>query len=133
MRGGAIPVLVWGTILAVALALVSVWTGRGIVVGVAGFAVGATFATALAVILLRPREALRRGPPEPSPEPRAVASASVGSVLLAIGAAALVYGLAFGRFLIFFGAGLMVVATAILAREKLAQRRALRQWRQGER
>lgn len=133
MRGGAIPLLVWGVILAVSLALVSVWTGRGVTAAMAGFAVGVTFATALAFILLRPREALRRGSPEPSQEPRAIASASFGSVLLAIGACALAYGFAFGHFLIYFGAGLMVVAIGILVREKAAQRRALRQWRRGER
>lgn len=132
MRGGAIPLLVWGFILVVLYALNVIWTGKGLDAAMAGVAVAATFGTALAFIALRPREALRKGEPSPSEEPRAIVSASYGSVLLAVGVGSLVYGFAFGHFLVYFGAGLIVVSVGIIAREKHAQRRALRRWRDQE-
>ncbi len=132
MRGGAIPLLAWAFILAVLYALNVVWTGKGLDAAMAGFAVAATVATAVGFIALRPREALRKGEPAPTEEPKAVVSASYGSVLLAVGVGSLVYGFAFGHFLVYFGSGLIVVSAGILAREKYAQRRALRRWRDRE-
>lgn len=129
MRGGAIPLAVWGLVLAVLFALNVVWTGKGLNAAMAAFAVVATFGFAAAFLFLRPREAFRRGDPDATEEPAAIPSASIGSVLLAVGAAAIVYGFAFGHFLIYFGAGLMVVSIGILAREVTAQRRAVRAWR----
>ena len=132
MRGGAIPLLVWGVILAVLYALNVIWTGKGLDAAMAGFALAATFVTAIAFIALRPREALKKGEPPPSAEPRAISSASYGAVLLAVGVAALVYGFAFGHFLVYFGAGLIIVSLGVLAREKHAQRQALKRWHDGE-
>lgn len=133
MRGGAIPLLVWGLILAVLYALIFVWTGKGLHAALAAAALVATFGTAFAFVALRPREALKKGEPPASEEPRAVASASYGAVLLGLGITALVYGLVFGQFLVYFGAGLIVVAIGVLTRENYAQRRALRRWRDQER
>ena len=133
MRGGAIPLLVWGVILTVLYALNVVWTGKGLDAVMGGFAVAATVGCAFALIALRPGEALRRGEPPPSPEPRAVPTASYGAVLLAVGAGSLVYGFAFGHFFVYFGAGLIVVSLGILAREGYSERRALRRWRDEER
>lgn len=132
MRGGAIPLLAWAFILSVLYALNVVWTGKGLDAAMAGFAVAATVATAVGFIALRPREALRKGEPAPTEEPRAVVSASYGSVLLAVGVGSLVFGFAFGHFLVYFGSGLIVVSAGILAREKYAQRQALRRWRDRE-
>jgi uncharacterized membrane protein len=132
MRGGAIPLLVWGVILTLLFALNVIWTGKGLDAAMAGFAVAATVGMAFALIALRPREALRKGEPPPSPEPEAIPTASYGAVLLAIGVAAVIYGFAFGHFLVYFGAGLVVVALGILVREESAQRRALRRWREEE-
>jgi len=132
MRGGAIPLLVWALILAVLYALIAVWTGNGVNVALAGFAVAATLGVALALVALRPGEALRKGQPPPSPEPQAIATASFGAVLFAVGVAAFVFGFEFGHFLVYFGAGLMVVAIGVLARERNTERRALRRWRREE-
>ena len=88
MRGGAIPLLVWGLILALLYALNVVWTGKGLDAAMAGFALAATLGTAAAFIALRPREALKKGEPPPSPEPQAISSASYGAVLLAVGVGA---------------------------------------------
>jgi hypothetical protein len=133
MRGGAIPLLVWALILTVLYALNVVWTGNGVNAAMEAFAVTAIVATALGFVALRGREALRRGEPPPSPEPRAVPTASFGAVLLAIGVATLAYGFAFGHFLVYFGAGTIVVALGVLAREAYAQRRVLKHWREGGR
>ncbi|HWE13739.1 MAG TPA: hypothetical protein VG365_09520 [Solirubrobacteraceae bacterium] len=129
MRGGAIPLLVWALVLAVLYALNVVWTGKALDAGMAGFAVAATIGTAVALVALRPREALRRGPPPPSEEPEAVPSASYGAVLLAVGVAAMLFGFSFAHFVVYFGAGLIIASLGIIAREEYAQRRALRRWR----
>jgi archaellum biogenesis protein FlaJ (TadC family) len=129
MRGGAIPLLVWALVLAVLYALNVVWTGKALDAAMAGFAVAATIGTAVALVALRPREALRRGPPPPSEEPEAVPSASYGAVLLAVGVAAMLFGFSFAHFVVYFGAGLIIASLGIIAREEYAQRRALRRWR----
>ena len=131
MRGGAIPLLVWGTVLAVLLGLNWVWTGDLIQVASFAFAVASVVGWVLALVLLRPGEALRRGPPARSGEPQAVPSASYGSVLLAVGAASIVFGFAFGHFPVYFGAGVMVVAAGVVARERFAERQARRRWSEG--
>lgn len=133
MRGGAIPLLVWGSLIALLLALCWVWTGDTIQVASFGFTVVTVIGWVVVLTLRRPRQALRRGPPEPLQEPEAVPSASFGSVLLAVGAASAVFGLAFGHFLIYFGAGVMVVALGAIVREHRAERRARRAGRRGER
>ena len=129
MRGGAIPLLAWALILTLLFALNVIWTGKGLDAAMAGFAVAATVAFAFAFIASRPREALRKGEPPPSPEPEAIPTASPGAVLFAIGVGALVYGFAFGHFLVYFGAGLVVAGLAVLAREEYVQRRFLKRWR----
>jgi len=129
MRGGAIPLLVWGSLLLVLLALNWIWTGDAIQVASFAFAVSSVIGWVIALLTSRPREALRRGPPSASREPQAVPSASYGSVLLAVGAASTVFGFAFGHFFVFFGAGLMVVSAGVVARELYAERRARQMWR----
>ena len=130
MRGGAIPLLVWGTVLAVLLAMNWVWTGDLIQVASFAFAVASVVGWVLALVLLRPGEALRRGSPGRSGEPQAVPSASYGSVLLAVGASSIVFGFAFGTFPLYFGAGVMVIAAGLVARELHAERRARKHWRE---
>jgi len=104
MRGGAIPILAWGTIL-----LVIIY----------GFGV--------AVWLAR-REALRRGPPEPRDEPETVPQASVGAVLIGLAAGCALFGLAWARFLLDFGIALFVFAVGRLVLENRAQRASRRKW-----
>jgi len=132
MRGGAIPLLVWGSLLLVLLALNWVWTGDAIQVASFAFAVSSVIGWVVALLASRPPEALRRGPPSAWREPQAVPSASYGSVLLAVGAASAVFGFAFGHFFVFFGAGLMVVSAAVVARELHAEHRARQRWRSEE-
>jgi hypothetical protein len=133
VRGGAIPLLVWALVLAVLYAINVVWTGKGLDAAMAGFAVAATIGTAVALVAQRPREALRRGAPPPSEEPEAIPTASYGAVLLALGVAATLFGFSFAHFVVYFGAGLIIVALGVIAREEYLRRRALRRWREERR
>lgn len=128
MRGGAIPLLAWGAVLALLLAINWVWTGDAIQVGSFGFAVAVVWCGGLGLTLLSRRDALRRGAPEPTSDPQPVPSASLGAVLVAISAASIVFGLAFGRFLVYFGGGLLIASLGVVARERRAERRARRGW-----
>ena len=123
MRGGALALLVWGAILAVLMAICWVWTGDAIQVGTFAFAVAVVWTGAALLVAAAP-QALRRGPPPATEELTAITSASAGAVLAAIAVAALCFGLAFGRFLVYFGAGLLILAVAMLVREWTAERRA---------
>lgn len=125
MRGGAIPLLAWGALLAALGAINWIWTGDAIQVGTFGFAV-LVVAGAAGVAALTGRDALRPGPPEPRGEPEAVPDTSVGSVMVALALGSILFGLAFGKFPVYFGAGLLVVALGRLAIEVRAQRRSER-------
>ena len=54
MRGGAIPLLCWGTLLVVLMALNWIWTGDAIQVGTFAFAAAVVLGSGLALVLLRP-------------------------------------------------------------------------------
>jgi hypothetical protein len=129
MRGGAIPLLVWATILSILFALNVVWTGKGLNLAMAGFAVAVIVVTAVWLIATRPREALRRGEPPPPTEPQAIPTASYAAVLFGIGVAAMTFGFAFGHFLVYFGAGLIAASLGALAREHHVQRQVVKRWR----
>ena len=75
-------------------------------------------------------EALRRGAPVASGDPEAVPTSSLGAVMVAVGFAALMFGLVFGRFLVYFGAGVILASLGRLAREMRDERRARRVWQE---
>ena len=64
------------------------------------------------------------GRPSPARTRSPIPSTSLGAVLVAISSASITFGLAFGRFLIYFGAGLLIASLGVVARERRAQRRA---------
>ena len=128
MRGGALPLLGWAALLAAFLAVNWIWTDDTIQVASFGFAVLITLVVAGYLALDSHREALRRGPPPPAAGPEAVPAASLGAALAGIAVAAVGLGLAFGRFLVFFGLGLLIVALGRLVGEVTAQRREWREW-----
>jgi hypothetical protein len=127
MRGGAIPLLAWSALLIVLLIINWIWTGDAIQVATFSFAAVAILGSAVALTIASRREALRPGPPPPSSEPEAVPTASLGSVMVAVAASAIVFGLAFGSFLIYFGFGLLIASLGIVAREIRAERRQRQQ------
>lgn len=100
MRGGSIPLFAWGLLLVVLLVVNAVWTSDTIQVALFGFAAGAVFLSAIAFGAASRGEALRRGAPAASGDPEAVPTSSLGAVMVAVGFAALMFGLVFGLSLI---------------------------------
>jgi len=126
VRGGAIPLAVWSAMLLVLYAANWVWTGKKISAAQTVFAVLVIVAFAAALALLS-RQALRRGPPTAEGEQEVSSpEISLGAVGLAVGAAAALFGLAFGHFTIYFGAGLFAASLGRLVFELRAQRRTER-------
>jgi hypothetical protein len=132
MRGGSIPLLVWGSLLFGLMAICWIWTDDAIQVAVFGFAVLAVWGGAVLVAAESRRESLRRGPPAATGEPQAVPTASVGAVLVAVSVASIVFGFAFGRFLVYFGGGLLFAALSLVLVELRGERRAGRAWTERE-
>jgi len=124
MKGGAIPLLVWGLLLTVLFAGNAIWDHRLVNAATAAFAALVIFAAAALVVLRSGRAALRRGPPDPSPEPEAVPQASAGAAIAALGVASIVFGFTFGNFLVYFGAALLAAALGRVALELRSERRA---------
>jgi hypothetical protein len=124
MRGGSIPLLAMATALTAALAVNWIWTSDTIQVASFAFAVIVLVSGAAALAWTSRGDSIRRGPPPPSELPETLPTSSLGAVAVAIAVGAVMFGLAFGRFLVFFGAGLLVAALGRLAVELRAQRRA---------
>ena len=121
MRGGAIPLLAWGALLAILGVINWIWTGDAIQVGTFAFAVLAVWLGAALLIALAGRVALRRGTQEPSAAPETVPQASLGAVVLALSVASILFGFVFGTFPIYFGAGLLIVSIGRLTIERRAE------------
>jgi hypothetical protein len=126
VRGGSLPLLAWGALLAVFMVICWIWTGDAIQIAEFGFAVAVVWASAALLAAKGRGEPLRRGPPPPDPASQTVPTASMGSVLAAVGVASIVFGLAFGKFPIFFGIGLLILGLGVVARERAAERRTRR-------
>jgi hypothetical protein len=121
VRGGAIPLLAWGTLLVVLLIINWIWTGDAIQVGSFAFAALVIYGAGL-LLWLASREALRRGPPPPRGEPEALPESSLGAVLIGFSVGCILFGLAWGRFLIYFGAGLLLLSLGRLVLELRSER-----------
>jgi hypothetical protein len=122
VRGGAIPMLAWGTLLLVLAIGNWVWDDKLVNGLAATFAVLAIYGTA---VLLRVRggtRAVRKGAPEPDVNPQALPQASSGAVISALGFASIVFGFTFGSFLIYFGGALLILGVGRLLQELRAQR-----------
>lgn len=128
MRGGALPILFWALLLAASGATNAIWTHDWIQ--------SATFGTAVIAILLiagslivRSREAARRGEPSPPSRPEAVTHTSYATMIVAVGLAAFLFGFTFGHFMVYLGAGMMAAGLGRLAVELYHQRRDTRRGR----
>jgi len=130
MRGGSIPILAWGTILLVLCIGNWVWNDKPVNAAPATAAVVIVYAFGIALWLAR-RESIRRGPPDPPAEPEAVPQASVAAVAIGLSVGCALFGLAWSKFLLYFGVGTLVAALGRLAlelrSERTSRRRALRQ------
>jgi hypothetical protein len=125
MRAAAIPLLIWSALLATLLAINWAWTSDTIQVSSFGFATGVILVWAI-VQIIGDRDALRAQPPGGEVGVDAIPQASLGAAASGLAVAVIAFGLVFGRFLVFMGAGLLVASLGLVARELRAQRRALR-------
>ncbi len=124
MRGGSIPFLAWGTLNLALLVLNWVWEGTGIHVAEFGFTVVVIYLSGL-VLLMRRREAVRRGPPEFTPRPDALPRMSLSAAGTGIAVALTLFGLVFGNVFIYIGGALFLFSLVRLSRELRWQRRTL--------
>jgi hypothetical protein len=125
VRGGALPIVVWGCLLGALMALNAIWTGDSIQIEDFAFAMFVVVSSVVALTVASRRRALRRGPPEGVSSPDAAPDFSFGAALAAIGFGALIFGLAFGHFFIYFGAGVIVLGLCRVGVELHSQRRTL--------
>jgi Na+/H+-translocating membrane pyrophosphatase len=125
VRGGAIPIFAWGTLLLVLMIINVIWTGSQIQAETFGYALVAVYGTALVLSIVRP-EAVRRGAPEPDSSPEAKPQTSLAAMTLGIAIGAMMFGVVFGKFLVFIGGGIWLLAAGRLVVEVRAQRRSLR-------
>jgi len=132
VRGGALPLLALGALLVVLGTINLIWTHDAIQVATFAFAALVVLGAACVAALQR-HEAVRRGPPEPERDPRAVPSVSFGAVLAGLAVGSIAFGFAFGRFPVDFGAGMLIVALGRLAIEVRDQRRSERAVREDAR
>jgi hypothetical protein len=123
MRGGAIPVLAWGTILLVLAIGNWIWNGRAVGGAVASAAVAIIYLFGLALWISR-REAIRRGPPEARPVLDSVPQASLAAAGVGVSLGCILFGIAWAKFLIDFGVGLLVLSVGRLVLEIRAERRS---------
>lgn len=121
MRGGAIPVLSWATLLVVLYIGNWIWDEKQVNPFVAAFAVVVIFAWGL-LLWLRCRQAIEPGPPPPERGPEAEPDASVAAMLIGLSIAAILFGIVWATFLIYFGAGLLLLSLGRLALELRAER-----------
>lgn len=130
MRGGAIPIFAWGTILLVLAVGNWVWNDKPVDSGAATAAVVIIYGFALVLWLLR-REAIRRGPPRANAEVESVPQMSVAAVGIGLSAGCALFGLAWAKFLLYFGIATFVLSLGRLVVERRAER-ATRARLQGE-
>lgn len=131
MRGGAIPLLLWGSLLSLTTLLNVIWMGSAVAAAIFCAALVMVFGTA-GMLILRAPESVRRGEPGLRRGRRAIVRASSGAMLLGSGLGVFVFGFSFGHFPIYFGAGMMVVGAGRIVLERRAQHESL-QRAEGER
>lgn len=126
MRGGAIPLLAWGTLLLVLYVGNWIWQGGRIVqVGVTLWAILVIYGGAGLLWLAR-RDTLRRGPPELERDPEALPRVSLAAVVAGLSVGAIAFGMAWARFIVDFGVAMLVLSLGRLAIELRAERRSRR-------
>jgi formate hydrogenlyase subunit 3/multisubunit Na+/H+ antiporter MnhD subunit len=98
-----------------------IWTDDAIQVGTFGFAALVTYITG-ALFFASRREAIRRGPPPHRAVREGVPSASLSAALIGLSAACILFGVAWSKFLIYFGAGVLLLSAGRMALELRAER-----------
>ena len=125
MRGGAIPILAWGTILLVLAIGNWVWNSKPVGGAAASAAVVIIYGFGVAMWLAR-REAIRRGPPAASDEGEAIPQTSLSAMLIGLSVGCALFGLAWAKFLLYFGIAMFVLGVGRLFSELRAERASRR-------
>jgi hypothetical protein len=121
MKGGAIPLLAWGTLLLVLAIGNWIWNGRAVGGAAATLAALIVYAFAVLVWVAR-RDSIRRGPPEPRSEPDAFPRDSLGAAVIGVAIGCILFGLVWAKFLVYFGAGLLALSLGRVWLELRAER-----------
>src|SRR5207248_5247142 len=109
MRGGAIPILAWGTILLVLAIGNWVWDAKPVNAAAASVAVAIIYLFGVLLWASR-REAIRRGAPEARPQLDSVPQASLAAAGIGVSLGCILFGIVWARFLVDFGLGLLVLS-----------------------
>jgi hypothetical protein len=117
--------LCWATLLVILLAINWIWTADAIQVGTFAFAALAIYLGGLTFWLVR-REALRRGPPPPRPDPQAVPETSLAAVAVGLAIGCILFGLVWAKFLVWLGGGVLVLSLGRLVVELRCERASVR-------
>jgi peptidoglycan/LPS O-acetylase OafA/YrhL len=125
MRGGALVVLIWASLLFVLYLAHAIYAGEPAQIAITAGSLGMMLLWGL-LAALTGREALRRGPPPASRSVEAVPDVSFAAALIGFSVATIGFGFVWGRFLTYFGAGLLVLSLGRLAIELRAQRDSVR-------
>jgi hypothetical protein len=123
MRGGAIPILAWGTILLVLAIGNWVWDAKPVNGAAASAAVAIIYVFGVALWVSR-RESIRRGPPEARPVLDSVPQASLAAAGIGVSLGCILFGIAWAKFLVDFGIGVLVLSIGRLVLEMRAERRS---------
>jgi hypothetical protein len=113
MSRAAVPLLGWAALLTVLASVLWIWTPDDLPPAILSGAAGLAWAVGLVAMT-------RRRPPPPL---RTAPDLSLASVMVAVAVAMLVVGALVGPWLVFAGAGALVIGLAGVTRELLAQRR----------
>jgi hypothetical protein len=128
MRGGALAVLIWSLLLLLLFLGNWIYAGDRTQIAVSAGSVGLMLTWGV-LVALSGREALRRGPPPTRTSAEGVSDISFGAAVAGFAVATIVFGLVWGHFLVYFGAGLFVAALIRLAIELRSERETLRAYR----
>jgi uncharacterized iron-regulated membrane protein len=121
MRGGAIPLLTWGTILLVLAVGNWVWNDKTVGGLAATGAVVIIYCFGVALWVAR-REAIRRGAPEQRDDVENVPQMSVAAMVMGLSVGCALFGLVWARFLLYFGIAMFVLSLGRLFVELRAER-----------
>jgi hypothetical protein len=125
VRGGAIPILAWGAVLAILGIIGAVWDPRWISATLHFGATAIIVLVGAAIIAVSGWLAVRRGAPPVPARPEAVPESSVAAFGAAVSLGLIGFGFVFGSALIYLGAGLLALSFGRGLAEIRAQRRDL--------
>ena len=124
MRGGALVVLAWAALLGALFVGHWIYAAEPTQIAISGGSIGVMLLWGLVAVAVR-RESLRRGPPPPRRIVEAIPAYSFAAGLIGFSVASIAFGFVWGRFLTYFGAGLLLISLVRLAAELRSERRTL--------